>query len=110
MLTGRAARDNSLLQILFLLGDSDKLFDIFFTRRVVFLGAIERRPHRLALEQPHGMNHAISVACEAMVDTFGESQKVSFLHMNADPLVLEIAYIEVPAPTKYEADLFRIMN
>ena len=62
---------------------------------MVFLGSVKGRPDRLPLEEAHGMNEALLVAGEAMVNALGERHEVAGLDVDADPLVIQITNVKV---------------
>lgn len=59
------------------------------------------RPGPVTLQQPS----YLFIQREAVIDARGQSDQVSFLHENADPLVLRISHVEVPAAVQDVADL-----
>jgi hypothetical protein len=77
---------------------------------VLLLGPVERSPHRLPNEEAHGVNEAVVIARESVVDAFGEGHEVPLLDLDPDPAIVLVAHIKVPAAPETVSDLFSVVN
>ena len=81
-----------------------------FARRMIFLGAIEGSPHRLADKQSHGLDVIRFVAGESMVTSLRQGHEIALFDVDADPFVVLVANVEISTPIKNVSDFFRVVD
>lgn len=67
-------------------------------------------PHRLVLEETHGLNVVLGVRGESVVNSSRQDKHIALLNVDSDPHIVLVSYIKETRSIEHKADFLVLMQ